>query len=225
MMENKSPEGVEQNIKSSVIGANNRTTINQVIVNVNNPFFDSKALSESLAEEIKAKLTDEFVSTDYNILLCYPNKEIDDKPTIVTINKIKDELKELGAFVYEGGGKANLPNTDIAYPHIAELEFIKTIRCDTIIIFALDEVTISQLTLISYFKISREIYSTDMIIISNDELKNSDNFFASGIFQYCDDNNCKLISLASINETGVKSVIDRIINKKIIQRKAGLLGA
>jgi hypothetical protein len=224
-MENKTPEGVEQNIKSSVIGANNRTTINQVIVNVNNPFFDSKALSESLAEEIKAKLTDEFVSTDYNILLCYPNKEIDDKPTIVTINKIKDELKGLGAFVYEGGGKGSLPNTDIAYPHIAELEFIKTIRCDTIIIFALDEVTISQLTLISYFKISKEIYSTDMIIISSDELKNSDNFFASGIFQYCDDNNCKLISLTSINETGVKSVIDRIINKKIIQRKAGLLGA
>lgn len=224
-MENKTPEGVEQNIKSSVIGANNRTTINQVIVNVNNPFFDSKALSESLAEEIKAKLTDEFVSTDYNILLCYPNKEIDDKPTIDTINKIKDELKELGAFVYEGGGKASLPNTDIAYPHIAELEFIKTIRCDTIIIFALDEVTISQLTLISYFKISKEIYSTDMIIISNDELKNSDNFFTSGILQYCDDNNCKLISLTSINETGVRSVIDRIINKKIIQRKAGFLGA
>lgn len=224
-MENKTPEGVEQNIKSNVIGANNRTTINQVIVNVNNPFFDSKSLSESLAKEIKAKLTDEFVSTDYNILLCYPNKEIDDKSTIATINKIKDELKELEAFVYEGGGKASLPNTDIAYPHIAELEFIKTIRCDTIIIFALDEVTISQLTLISYFKISKEIYSTDMIIISNDELKNSDNFFASGIFQYCDDNNCKLISLTSINETGVRSVIDRIINKKIIQRKAGLLGA
>lgn len=223
-MENKKPQDVEQKIKSTVVGANNTTIIAQVIVNVNDAFVDAGAIKDLLREEIKNTLKEEFVSTDYNILLCYPNKDIDDKAIVDIIIKVKRELENMGAVVYEGGGKIRLPNTDIRYPHLAELEFIKTVRCDTVIIFALDEVTISQLTLISYFKISKKIDSTDIVIISNDTLKNRDVFLLNGTFKYCDDNNCKLMPLSSLNDVGVQSVIDRIINKKIIQRKGGLLG-
>lgn len=63
-----------------------------------------------------------------------------------------------------------------------------------------------------------------MIIISSDDLKNSDVFLSNGTFQYCDDNNCKLYSLGSLDDAGLNSVISRIENKKIIQRKGGLLG-
>ena len=244
MMENNNPQNVDQKIKSTVVGANNTTIIAQVIVNANSPNIDTNAIQKTLINEIRSsrfkrsvqtivfirviaalvQLVEKFVSTEYNILLCYPNKVIHDKVTLKIIEEIKQELYKMGAKVYEGGGKTALPKTQITYPHLAELEFIKTVKCDTVIIFALDEVTLSQLTLISYFKVSKKIDNTDMIIISSDTLKNSDIFLSNGAFQYCDDNNCKLYSLNSLDDAGLKSVISRIENKKIIQRKGGLLG-
>lgn len=223
-MEKNNPQNVEQKIKSNVVGANNTTIIAQVIVNANNPNINTDEIQNRLINEIRNSLKEEFVSTEYNILLCYPNKEIRDEPTLKIIEEIKQKLYNMGALIYEGGGKIALPKTEITYPHLAELEFIRTVKCDTVIIFALDEVTLSQLTLISYFKVSKKIDSTDMIIISSDELKNSDVFLSNGAFQYCDDNNCKLYSLNSLDDAGLKSVISRIENKKIIQRKGGLLG-
>lgn len=223
-MENNKSQNVDQNIKSTVVGKNNTTIITQVIVNANSPHIDTNAIKNSLIDEIRSSLKEEFVSAEYNILLCYPNKEIDDEATLKVIEEIKQKLDRMGAKVYEGGGKTVLPKTQITYPHLAELEFIKTVKCDTVIIFVLDEVTLSQLTLISYFKVSTKIDSTDIIIISSDTLKNSDIFLSNGTFQYCDDNNCKLYSLNSLDDDGLKSVISRIENKKIIQRKGGLLG-
>ncbi|MFH5055272.1 hypothetical protein ACHHZ3_16060 [Citrobacter freundii complex sp. 2024EL-00235] len=223
-MEKNNPQNVDQKIKSTVVGTGNTTIIAQVIVNTNSPDIDTNAIQNTLINEIRSSLKEEFVSTEYNILLCYPNKLIRDEPTLKIINEIKQKLDKMGAKVYEGGGKTALPKTQITYPHLAELEFIKTVKCDTVIIFALDEVTLSQLTLISYFKVSKKIDSTDMIIISSDTLKNSDIFLSNGTFQYCDDNNCKLYSLNSLDDAGLKSVIARIENKKIIQRKGGLLG-
>ncbi|EOQ20828.1 hypothetical protein WC1_04279 [Citrobacter sp. KTE30] len=224
MMEKNNSQNVDQKIKSTVVGTGNTTIIAQVIVNTNSPDIDTNAIQNTLINEIRSSLKEEFVSTEYNILLCYPNKLIRDEPTLKIIKEIKQKLDKMGAKVYEGGGKTALPKTQITYPHLAELEFIKTVKCDTVIIFALDEVTLSQLTLISYFKVSKKIDSTDMIIISSDTLKNSDIFLSNGTFQYCDDNNCKLYSLNSLDDAGLKSVIARIENKKIIQRKGGLLG-
>ncbi|EAA3458562.1 hypothetical protein ABFE35_004754 [Salmonella enterica] len=223
-MEKNNSQNVDQKIKSTVVGTGNTTIIAQVIVNTNSPDIDTNAIQNTLINEIRSSLKEEFVSTEYNILLCYPNKLIRDEPTLKIIKEIKQKLDKMGAKVYEGGGKTALPKTQITYPHLAELEFIKTVKCDTVIIFALDEVTLSQLTLISYFKVSKKIDSTDMIIISSDTLKNSDIFLSNGTFQYCDDNNCKLYSLNSLDDAGLKSVIARIENKKIIQRKGGLLG-
>lgn len=223
-MENNNPKNVDQNIKTTVVGANNTTIIAQVIVNTNSNDIDTSEIRKNLIDEIRGSLKEEFVSTEYNILFCYPNKEIHDESTLKVIGEIKSSLEALGAIVYEGGGKTPLPRTQITYPHLAELEFIKTIKCDTVIIFALDEVTLSQLTLISYFKVSQKIESTDMIIISSDNLKDGDVFLSRGAFQYCDDHNCKLYSLSALDEVGLKSVISRIENKKIIQRKGGLLG-
>lgn len=196
----------------------------QVNVNANSPRVDTSDIENRLINEVRNAFREEFVSTEYNILLCYPNSDINDESTLKTIKYIKDKLDDMGAVVYEGGGKTTLPKTQITYPHLAELEFIKTIKCDTVIIFALDDITLSQLTLISYYKVTKQIHSTDMIIISNDTLKNSDVFLSNGAFQYCDDNNCKLYSLDSLDDVGLQSVISRIENKKIIQRHGGLLG-
>ncbi|WP_409075032.1 hypothetical protein ACF2G4_14505 [Pantoea sp. C3] len=224
MMKNNKTENIDQKIKSTVVGANNKTVIVQVNVNANSQGVDTTAIENRLIDEVRNAIKEEFVSTEYNILLCYPNSEINDESTLKTIKHIKEKLDDMGAVVYEGGGKTALPKTQITYPHLAELEFIKTIKCDTVIIFALDDITLSQLTLISYYKVSKKIHATDMIIISNETLKNSDVFLSNGAFQYCDDNNCKLYSLDSLDDAGLQSVISRIENKKIIQRQGGLLG-
>jgi len=224
MMKKNNTENIDQKIKSTVVGTNNRTVIVQVNVNANSPRVDTSDIENRLINEVRNAFREEFVSTEYNILLCYPNSDINDESTLKTIKYIKDKLDDMGAVVYEGGGKTTLPKTQITYPHLAELEFIKTIKCDTVIIFALDDITLSQLTLISYYKVTKQIHSTDMIIISNDTLKNSDVFLSNGAFQYCDDNNCKLYSLDSLDDVGLQSVISRIENKKIIQRHGGLLG-
>lgn len=224
MMKNNLSKNSEQNSKLTVFGSHNSTVVNQVVVNVNSLYHDIDAIKSQLESEIKSVLKEEFVSSGYNVLFCYPNKELDNVLVKDFISQMKLELNGLGAVVYEGGGRINLPNTEITYPHLAELEFIKLIKCDAVIIFALEEVTISQLTLISYFKISQHIDSTDVIIISSDKLRNSDVFFSNGTFKYCDDHNCKFISLESLNDAEIKSVIDRIVRKKIIQRKGGLLG-
>ncbi|EJP1070533.1 hypothetical protein NVD53_003863, partial [Salmonella enterica] len=159
MMEKNNSQNVDQKIKSTVVGTGNTTIIAQVIVNTNSPDIDTNAIQNTLINEIRSSLKEEFVSTEYNILLCYPNKLIRDEPTLKIIKEIKQKLDKMGAKVYEGGGKTALPKTQITYPHLAELEFIKTVKCDTVIIFALDEVTLSQLTLISYFKVSKKIDS------------------------------------------------------------------
>lgn len=213
-----------QKINSAVIGSNNNTNLVQLTVNVNSPFVDKDLLAKQLIGEIQGTLKSEFAESGYNILLCYPNKKIDDDITNCSIAKIKTDLQGIGASVYEGGGKTILPINSVGYSHLSELEFIIQAKCDTVIIFAIDEVTLSQLTLISHFKISRKLEQTDVIIISSDEFKNSDNFLLDGTFKYCSDHQCNIISLDSFGENEIKLIIDRIINKKIIQRKNGLLG-
>ncbi|HDZ0489749.1 TPA: hypothetical protein RRT94_003048, partial [Klebsiella quasipneumoniae] len=116
MMENNNPQNVDQKIKSTVVGANNTTIIAQVIVNANSPNIDTNAIQKTLINEIRSSLKEEFVSTEYNILLCYPNKVIHDKVTLKIIEEIKQELYKMGAKVYEGGGKTALPKTQITYP-------------------------------------------------------------------------------------------------------------
>lgn len=223
-MSNKSSDEQSQKINSVILGSNNSTTLTQVVVNVNSHFVNQELLVEQLKEEIKDALENEFSESDHNILLCYPNKKIDNKTVSYSIDKIKKHLEEKGASVYEGGGKSALPIESVGYSHLSELEFIRKTNCDTVIIFALDELTLSQLTLISHFKISRKLELTDVVVISSEDFKNSDQFLLNGAFKYCSDNNCSVISLDSLGDKEIKSIIDRIVNKKIIQRKNGLLG-
>lgn len=92
------------------------------------------------------------------------------------IKNLKTELSKIDAVIYEGGGKQTLPDTESVYIHIAELDFINK-KCDSIIIFVLDELTLSQITLISYYKITKDIKNPDLIVICNDKIKNLDRFF------------------------------------------------
>ncbi|PPE56419.1 hypothetical protein F157LOC_04067 [Pectobacterium brasiliense] len=223
-MSKKSSDEQSQKINSAIFGSNNNTTLTQVVVNVNSPFVNQELLAKQLTVEIKDALENEFSVSDHNILLCYPNKKIDNKTINYSIDEIKKHLEEKGARVYEGGGKSVLPIENVGYSHLSELEFIRKTNCDTVIIFALDEITLSQLTLISHFKISRKLELTDIVIISSEDFKNSDQFLLNGTFKYCSDNNCSVISLDSFGDNEIKSIIDRIVNKKIIQRKNGLLG-
>lgn len=214
-------------IKSTILGKDNTANFLQIdtlVVNVRSDHPDSTAIAQKIASDVRGALEEEFGSSHYNILLCYPNKKINDQLVIDAIENIKSKLVEIGAMIYEGGGKSILPKTEVTYPHLAELEFIKITECDTVIIFVFDEITISQLSLISHFKISNNIDRTDIIIISSPQFKNSDQFISSGAFQYCEDKGCKLMDLETLDEIGVKSIATRITNKKIIQRRGGLLG-
>lgn len=223
MSDNSSSEQ-SQKISSAIFGSHNSTKLVQVVVNVNSSFVDQELLTKQLTAEIKGMLENEFSESEYNVLLCYPNKKIDDEIVIHSIDKIKKNLEEKGANVYEGGGKSILPIGNVGYSHLLELDFILNTKCDTVIIFAMDEVTLSQLTLISHFKISRRLELTDVVIISSEDFKNSDKFLLDGAFKYCSDNNCAVISLDSFGDNEINSIIERIVTKKIIQRKNGLLG-
>jgi hypothetical protein len=223
MSDNSSGES-SQKINSAIFGSNNNTKLTQVVVNVNNPFVDQSLLAKQLTAEIKDALENEFAESGHNILLCYPNKKIDCEVANYSIAEIKKHLEEKGASVYEGGGKSELPIESVGYSHLSELEFIRKTKCDTVIIFAMDEVTLSQLTLISHFKISRKLDLTDVVIISSEDFRNSDKFLTDGAFKYCSDNHCTVISLESFGDDEIKMIIDRIVNKKIIHRKNGLLG-
>jgi len=160
----------------------------------------------------------EFISENSNVLLCYPNKEYKDLEPI--IRKIKDGLAYIGAVVFEGSGKIPLPDVG-GYPHIAEIDFIKKLKCDSIIIFVLDELTLSQLTLISYYKVESNIKNVDIIAIPSDDIYNYDDFLSNGLIQYCDDNDCKVIKLSALDDMQVEKLIQRVRNKKIIQKRSG----
>lgn len=92
-MSNKSSDEQSQKINSVILGSNNRTTLTQVVVNVNSHFVNQELLVEQLKEEIKDALENEFSESDHNILLCYPNKKIDNKTVSYSINKIKNILR------------------------------------------------------------------------------------------------------------------------------------
>ncbi|EJP1117516.1 hypothetical protein NVD81_003989, partial [Salmonella enterica] len=97
MMEKNNSQNVDQKIKSTVVGTGNTTIIAQVIVNTNSPDIDTNAIQNTLINEIRSSLKEEFVSTEYNILLCYPNKLIRDEPTLKIIKEIKQKLDKMGA--------------------------------------------------------------------------------------------------------------------------------
>lgn len=223
-MSDNSSLGQSQEIRNTIFGSNNTTKLTQVVVNVSSHFVNQELLAKQLTEEIKGALESEFTESEHTILLCYPNKKIDNEHVSHAINKIKENLEQKGANVYEGGGKSVLPTENVGYSHLSELEFIRKTSCDTVIIFALDEITLSQLTLISHFKISRNLDLTDVVIISSEDFKNSDQFLLNGAFKYCSDHNCSVISLDSFGDDEMKFIVDRVVNKKIIQRKNGLLG-
>lgn len=173
-------------------------------------------LGLDIIDNTKKSLVSEFFSGDNNVLLCYPNKE--DKMLEPIIKKIKDGLSNIGANIFEGSGKAQLPDVQ-GYPHIAEIDFIKNLKCDSIIIFVLDELTLSQLTLLSYYKIESNIQHVDIIAIPSDSIFNYDKFLSNGLIQYCDDNNCKVIKLSTLDDAEVERVIARVKNRKMIQAR------
>ncbi|QLZ76252.1 hypothetical protein [Citrobacter sp. RHBSTW-00107] len=139
------------------------------------------------------------------------------------INNLKTELSKIDAVIYEGGGKQTLPDTESVYIHIAELDFINK-KCDSIIIFVLDELTLSQITLISYYKITKDIKNPDLIVICNDKIKNLDRFFSLGVLQYCDDNSIKIFDISDIEDEKIENIIRRVRNKKLVSKNKGLLG-
>lgn len=164
--------------------------------------------------DTNSALVKEFLSKKNNVLLCYPNKE--DEALKPIIEKLKDGLLKIEANIFEGSGKIQLPDVQ-GYPHIAELDFIKNLKCDSIIIFVLDELTLSQLTLLSYYKIESNVQYVDIIAIPSDNIYTYDKFLSNGLIQYCDDNNCKVIKLSSFDDAEVERVIARVKNKKMIQ--------
>ncbi|MEZ2794689.1 hypothetical protein [Proteus terrae] len=210
--------------KSSSISINNEGNgnvynITQVNVGDNGDLSAQlKFLGADIVKEAGIAIGGKLVSDSSNVLLCYPNKE--DKYLEPIIIKIKDKLSNMGATIFEGSGKIQLPDVQ-GYPHIAEIDFIKNLRCDSIIIFVLDELTLSQLTLLSYYKIEFNLQSVDIIAIPSDNIFYYDKFLSKGLIQYCDDNNCKVIKLSMLDDEQIDSLIDRVRNKKIIQIRRG----
>lgn len=204
----------------NVLGSGNDTRVNQYNITVYAK--DVLSIPNELREEIIDALEGELVHSEINVFLCYPNI-VQDENFNSSIRKLKMELGKIDAVVYEGGGKQALPGTDSIYVHIAELDFIKK-KCDSIIIFVLDELTLSQITLISYYKVTKEIKKPDLIVISNDKVKNLDKFFSLGVMQYCNDNDIKIFDINEIEDDKVDNIIRRIRNKKLISKNKGLLG-
>ncbi len=209
-----------QQSKITVIGGNNDTTVNQF--NISIYANDVLSIPNHIRENIREVLEDELISSDLNVFLCYPNNPATHSISSC-IQNLKTELEKIDAVIYEGGGKQVLPDTESVYIHIAELDFIKK-KCDSIIIFALDELTLSQITLISYYKVTKEVKKPDLIVICNDEIKNLDRFFSLGVFQYCDDNSIKIFDINEIENKNIDIIIRRVRNKKLISKDKGLLG-
>lgn len=209
-----------QTSKITVVGKDNETTVNQFNISIfsSNP----SSITDDLKREIRGVLEEEFIKSELRVFLCYPNKDKDQDSTLC-IQHLKSELENINAVIFEGGGKQNLPDTESVYTHIAELDFIKR-NCDTIVIFALDELTLSQITLISYYKITKEVKFPDLIVIYNDEIQQLDRFFSLGVFQYCDDNNIKIFNMNELQEQKIEILLRRIKNKKLISKDRGLLG-
>jgi hypothetical protein len=209
-----------QHSKDTVLGTNNETVVNQINISIFSN--DHSSLTDDLKKEIRSVLEGELINSELRVFLCYPNINKDEESTSC-IENLRNELNSINAVVFEGGGKQNLPDTESVYIHIAELDFIKR-NCDSIVIFALDEITLSQITLISYYKITREVKSPDLIVIYNNHVKSLDRFFSLGVFQYCDDNNIKIFDIADVQDQKIEVLIRRIKNKKLISKDKGLLG-
>ncbi|EPE5169037.1 hypothetical protein ACSJES_003174 [Yersinia enterocolitica] len=209
-----------QKSRVNVIGSNNDTKVN--LFNIAIYASDVLSIPNELRENIIDALEDELVHSDLNVFLCYPNI-LEDKSFDLCIQNLKSELSKIDAVVYEGGGKQTLPDTDSVYMHIAELDFIKK-KCDSIIIFVLDELTLSQITLISYYKVTKDIKNPDLIVICNDKIKSFDRFFSLGVLQYCDDNSIKIFDITDIENEKIDNIIRRVRNKKLISKNKGLLG-
>lgn len=211
-----------QSSKINIFGSGNETKVQQIDISI---FVASGSeISNELRKEIRDTLEVELINTNLSVLLCYPNR-LTDAVIQQCITNLKDELKKLDAIIYEGGGKQKLPQINSAYSHISELDFIKK-NCDSVVVFVFvfDELTLSQITLISYYFISKVIKTPDIIIIHNDYIKNLDKFFSSGIFQYCDDNNIKTFNINEIQNEKMEELIRRIRNKKLVSKNNGLLG-
>ncbi|EMH4164255.1 hypothetical protein RJ498_003564 [Pluralibacter gergoviae] len=204
----------------TVIGSNNDAKVNQY--NISIYANDVLSIPNEIREGIVDALENELVHSELNIFLCYPNK-LQDNYFDSCIKNLKTELIKIDAVIYEGGGKQSLPETESIYAHIAELDFIKK-KCDSIIIFVLDELTLSQITLISYYKVTNDIKKLDLIVIFNDKIKNLDKFFSLGVIQYCDDNSIKIFDITDIENEKIENIIRRIRNKKLISKDKGLLG-
>ncbi|MCP6183059.1 hypothetical protein NL435_27280, partial [Klebsiella pneumoniae] len=84
-----------------------------------------------------------------------------------------------------------------------------------------DELTLSQITLISYYKITKDIKNPDLIVICNDKIKNLDRFFSLGVLQYCDDNSIKIFDISDIEDEKIENIIRRVRNKKLVSKNKG----
>ncbi|EPG8016614.1 hypothetical protein KY193_005468, partial [Citrobacter freundii] len=63
------------------------------------------------------------------------------------------------------------------------------------------------------------IQHVDIIAIPSDSIFNYDKFLSNGLIQYCDDNNCKVIKLSTLDDAEVERVIARVKNRKMIQAR------
>ncbi|TSK07494.1 MAG: hypothetical protein FPO08_12920 [Geobacter sp.] len=166
-------------------------------------------------DDLRSVLQDEFSDKKYTVLLCGPRQN-DNENTKKIFELLVSELEKQKIDLVLGGNEAGLGiDPDEAYPHVEEANYVRNSKCNSVIVFASDCTTYSQLSLLTYAKTLTLNDSIDIVVVPNVSVLEEHPYILTGPFKMVD-NFGKVFELSKLNKEGVDDIVDRIKNRRML---------
>lgn len=162
-------------------------------------------ITASVLSEVQEALIESTTERPYGVLLCPPSEMTEEQEDVV--RQIQDFLESSNFEVFTSQNSNDPGN----YPHIAEAKFIASKRCNSVIIFAADEKTLSKLSTYTYIKEEQSLSELDIPVVKTN--KTNDEYFESGCLLYVEDTG-KVFCYEELCSNGVDKVIEYLNRRR-----------
>lgn len=190
--------------KTAVTSHNQSGGISAGTVNVS--IYVNAPITEQVLEDVQQVLVSSTESKSYGVLLCPPSYLLEEEQKI--LDSLKGELRSLGFDVY-----LSESHQSDDYVHFTEADFVSSGKCNSVIIFAKDFRTISQLNIYTFLKKDKNLSGLDIPVIQINFPEGD--YFSRGCLAFISDEE-KIFSFQTLNKEGISEILDYLKRRRAL---------
>ncbi len=173
---------------------------------VNLHLYVNAPITEQVLEDVQQALVGATESKSYGILLCPPSELSEEEQKL--LDGLTAELQSLDFDVY-----LSESSQSDDYVHFTEADFVSSGKCNSVIIFAKDFRTISQLNIYTFLKKDKNLSSLDIPVIQINFPEGD--YFSRGCLAFISDEE-KIFNFQTLNEKGISEILDYLKRRRTL---------